>query len=46
MEGLRVDAGVETGSEVSAFYDSMMAKLIASGPDRATAIATLTEALE
>ena len=46
MEGLRVDAGVEAGSSVSPFYDSMVGKLIASGPDRGTAVARLTEALE
>jgi 3-methylcrotonyl-CoA carboxylase alpha subunit len=46
LEGLRVDAGVEEGSVISPFYDSMIAKLIASGPDRGTAIARLAGALE
>ena len=46
LEGLRVDAGVETGSVISSFYDSMIAKLIASAPDRAGAIARLAQALE
>jgi 3-methylcrotonyl-CoA carboxylase alpha subunit len=46
LEGVRVDAGVEEGSAISPFYDSMIAKLIASAPDRATAIARLGGALE
>jgi 3-methylcrotonyl-CoA carboxylase alpha subunit len=46
IEGLRVDAGVEQGSVISPFYDSMIAKLIAAGPDRAAAAARLMQALE
>jgi 3-methylcrotonyl-CoA carboxylase alpha subunit len=46
MDGVRVDAGVETGTVIPPFYDSMIAKLIASGPDRETAIARLAQALE
>jgi len=46
LEGLRIDAGVEAGSVISPFYDSMIAKLIASAPDRAGAIARLAQALE
>ncbi len=46
LEGLRVDSGVETGSVISPFYDSMIAKLIASGPDRAAAIGRAARALE
>jgi 3-methylcrotonyl-CoA carboxylase alpha subunit len=45
-EGLRVDSGVEPGSVISPFYDSMLAKLIAHGPDRTTAISRLSNALE
>jgi len=44
--GVRVDAGVRVGSEVSIYYDSLLAKLIAYGPDRASAAGRLAEALE
>jgi 3-methylcrotonyl-CoA carboxylase alpha subunit len=46
LEGLRVDAGVATGSLITPHYDSLIAKLIASGRDRDTAIARLRGALE
>ncbi len=45
MEGLRVDSGVESGSEISIYYDSMVAKLIAHGPSREAAIDLLDAAL-
>lgn len=45
-EGLRIDAGVEQGDEVTPYYDPMIAKLIAYGPDRTTALDRLAEALE
>jgi len=44
--GVRLDSGVTTGSEVSVYYDPMLAKLIVYGTDRAHAIARLTDALE
>ena len=43
--GIRVDAGVDAGSEVSVFYDPMLAKLIVWGEDRSVAIERLTQAL-
>src|SRR3954453_5300654 len=44
--GVRVDSGICEGGEVSLFYDPMIAKLCAYGPDRATAIRRLREALD
>ncbi len=44
--GIRVDSGIRAGSEVSTFYDSMLAKLIAFGPTRQSAIERLCSALE
>ncbi len=45
-DGTRVDTGVEQGAEISPFYDPMIAKVIAWGPDRATARETLAAALD
>ncbi|QEL23375.1 ATP-grasp domain-containing protein [Bosea sp. F3-2] len=45
-EGLRVDSGVATGSPVSPFYDSMLAKVIAHGPDREAARRRLADGLD
>ncbi|MGJ9425713.1 acetyl/propionyl/methylcrotonyl-CoA carboxylase subunit alpha [Nesterenkonia halotolerans] len=36
--GIRVDTGVRGGDEVSGAFDSMLAKLIVTGPDRATTL--------
>ena len=44
--GIRLDAGVREGSIVSIYYDSLLAKLIAWGPDRPSAIERLSGALE
>ena len=43
--GLRVDAGFASGTTVSTFYDSMLAKVIAWGPARDQARSTLAAAL-
>ncbi|MGE3706178.1 MAG: acetyl-CoA carboxylase biotin carboxylase subunit [Vicinamibacterales bacterium] len=43
--GVRVDTGVYEGGEISIYYDSMIAKLIAHGRDRDDAIARMREAL-
>ncbi len=43
--GLRLDAGVETGSEVSTHYDAMLAKVVAWAPTREQAARRLAAAL-
>jgi acetyl-CoA carboxylase biotin carboxylase subunit len=43
--GVRVDSGVEEGAQVPMQYDPMLAKLIASGPNRDAAIARAVRAL-
>ncbi|MDB4881535.1 MAG: Carbamoyl-phosphate synthase chain ATP-binding protein [Gemmatimonadetes bacterium] len=43
--GVRWDGGIETGSEITLFYDPMLAKLIVWAPDRAQAIARMHRAL-
>ena len=45
-EGVRVDHAIETGAEVTPFYDPMLAKLVAWGEDRQTAIARARAALD
>ncbi|MDH3911571.1 MAG: acetyl/propionyl/methylcrotonyl-CoA carboxylase subunit alpha [Rhodospirillales bacterium] len=43
---VRVDSGVVEGSEISMFYDPMIAKLVTHGPDRPAAIAAMQAALD
>ena len=43
---VRVDTGIEEGSEVSMYYDPMIAKLITSGDTRNQAIDRLADALD
>ena len=45
LMGVRVDTGVVEGGEIPMFYDSMIAKLIVHGRDRAEAIAKMRNAL-
>ncbi len=44
-EGLRVDSGVETGSEVGIHYDPMLAKIITSAESRPLALQRMRRAL-
>ncbi len=45
-EGLRYDTGIESGSEISTFYDPMIAKIVAKGNNRTEAISRLSLALK
>ena len=44
--GIRVDAGVERGSDISPYYDPMLAKLIVSGATRAETLARMEQVLK
>jgi acetyl-CoA carboxylase biotin carboxylase subunit len=44
--GVRWDGGIEVGSEISLYYDPMLAKLIVHAPTRAAAIARMRRALD
>ena len=44
-DGIRIDSGIETGLAVSPFYDPMIAKVMAYGPNRDSARRRLIEAL-
>jgi 3-methylcrotonyl-CoA carboxylase alpha subunit len=44
--GIRIDSGIESGDEITQFYDPMIAKLIVYGENRPAAIARMCDALE
>ncbi|MEM7355542.1 MAG: biotin carboxylase N-terminal domain-containing protein [Acidobacteriota bacterium] len=46
LPGLRVDSGIEQGSEIGVHYDPMLAKVIAHGRDRGEALRRLHRGLQ
>ncbi|MFE1956618.1 urea carboxylase [Streptomyces sp. NPDC059479] len=44
-DGIRVDSWIETGTEVTTAYDPLLAKIVAHGDDRESALAALDRAL-
>jgi len=44
-DGIRVDTHIESGARVPPFYDSLLGKIVAHGPDRASALARLRAAV-
>ncbi|MCA9513179.1 MAG: ATP-grasp domain-containing protein, partial [Myxococcales bacterium] len=44
--GVRVETGVRSGSEISPYYDSLIAKVVAHGASRDEAVARLVRALD
>ncbi len=45
-DGVRIDTGVTEGSEISVFYDPMIAKLCTRGATRAEAVSKMSDALD
>jgi len=46
MEGIRVETSVESGSEISVYYDPMIAKLVVHAADRRRAFRKMTALLQ
>jgi len=46
VENVRCDSGIEEGSEISLYYDPMICKLVTYGPDRQSALNTMSRALD
>jgi 3-methylcrotonyl-CoA carboxylase alpha subunit len=46
LPGVRIDSGVRAGQAITPFYDPMIAKVIAHGPDRPAALQRLADALD
>jgi urea carboxylase len=45
LDGVRVDSWVESGTEISPYYDSLLGKLMVHAPTREMAVAKIQEAL-
>jgi acetyl/propionyl-CoA carboxylase alpha subunit len=45
LDGVRVDSWVEAGTEISPFYDSLLAKLMVFAPTRELAVKKMKEAI-
>ncbi|XP_011849170.1 PREDICTED: propionyl-CoA carboxylase alpha chain, mitochondrial isoform X1 [Mandrillus leucophaeus] len=46
LPGVRVDSGIQPGSDISIYYDPMISKLITYGPDRTEALKRMADALD
>lgn len=46
LRNVRVDSGIEEGSDISIYYDPMISKLVTYGSTRAEALARMEEALD
>ncbi len=44
-QGIRVDTHIESGSLVSPYYDSLLAKIIVAGPDRSVVLQSMRAAI-